>query len=213
MQYSFNEIRPVFFVIAVIFTMCAMAMLGLRRTDKLPTPASAVRQRVSATILLLLAVASLSLMFIDPRGYKEPYHIGETIEHWSQAPPASIVAATSDGRTCAIVDPAVISEMIYIFNNSDNIERHHSYSVPMMTIRTPDAGITLRLGRDSHKEGEYWVEAIQWPGVAPDAPPLTVRQFKSAAVKDWLRRVNALMETEDSRDADGTRLPSHRPRE
>jgi hypothetical protein len=66
------------------------------------------------------------------------------------------------------------------------VSAHHSHPVEKIHLSFPHVGYTYALGRDSERDGEYWLEWVAYPGSGPPRDLGMVRHFRSQELSRWL---------------------------
>ncbi len=86
------------------------------------------------------------------------------------------------GSTTTVKSSEEIQAFINVLKGSKRISPHHSHPVNEIQLTLPEDDNIYKLGKDSSVTDEYWLN-IQNGHVGS-----TMLQFKSIALKEWLRR-------------------------
>lgn len=149
-----------------------------------------VRLRRPLCLLAIVAGVSMTLFFVDPRGYAgvNDRHVHRLIENWRKHPPAA-VTLLAGGSSVPVRDAHQISELFGFLLDSPRVSAHHSHPEPWVTFEVRGWSYTFELERDSKQPDEYWLTVASWPCKNPDVAPQIFSHFRSHDVPNWLKQL------------------------
>ena len=99
-------------------------------------------------------------------------------------PPDALVIS-SQGNAVTLSDPAAVTELLRMIDQGQSVRGHHSHPINEIQLSFPHAGYTYALGRDSQRDGEFWLRWVAYPGSGAPRDLAPVRQFRSEELRRW----------------------------
>ena len=99
-------------------------------------------------------------------------------------PPDALVIS-SQGNSVTLSDPVAVTELLRMIDRGESVSAHHSHPVNEIHLSFPRVGYTYALGRDSQRDGEFWLKWVAYPGSGAPRDLAPVRQFRSEELRRW----------------------------
>jgi hypothetical protein len=111
--------------------------------------------------------------------------VAHRFESLVERPPDAVVIG-SGGGAVTLSDPAAVTELLRTIDRGQRVSAHHSHPVHEIHLSFTHIGYTYALGRDSQRDGEFWLEWVAYPGSGPPRDLGLVRRFRSEELGHWL---------------------------
>ena len=99
-------------------------------------------------------------------------------------PPDALVIS-SQGNSVTLSDPAAVTELLRMIDQGQSVWGHHSHPIKEIHLSFPHVGYTYALGRNSQRDGEFWLTWVAYPGSGAPRDLAPVRQFRSEELRLW----------------------------
>lgn len=182
MDHFLNQILSVIGTIFMFLWLGAfVAMIYLANIKRKDERSYQKRFTIIFTILLVFILSVFTVSAI--------YHgrLRNRFMRLVQKPPETMVLTQNEYKVTFDHHNSRISEFITTIADARAVSAHHSFPIHPIKIIFPQQGYFLSLGQDSDVKNEFWLKFDRYPGDEKHDLEVTVKQFFSPQLTEWLK--------------------------